>query len=490
MKKLAVMFLCLLLSLSLTVQAAPGPIYEIFVASFADGDGDLRGDLRGLRNKLDYIEALGVQSIWLMPIHPSPSYHKYDVTDYKDIDPEYGSLADFDALTASANEKGISLILDLVINHSSNRHPWFVEAVNGIKSGEKSDYLDYYQFNQVSGHAVPGVSGWYYQGSFGPHMPELNLDHPALRQEIASILEFWLNRGASGFRLDATTHYYEDNTAKNIAFLAWLNKEVKTIKPEAFLIAEAWKDETTILSLFESGIDSLFNFPLSGASGSLVSAIRKEQGAALAKRVQRWQEQIGLRNPQGLDAPFLSNHDMGRSSGYLLYKDQKMKQAAALYLTMPGLPVIYYGEEIGLSGSGRDENKRLPMLWSIDENRNTLPPADADQAQRLKESVEMQEEDPNSLLNFYRDLLSLRQSCPELQNGRAEAVDMGQDAIAAWKVIDFDKSVLVLHNLSGDSLTIKLQSPELVGAWDTGLGKPMLSDQGLVLPPYAGCIIR
>lgn len=490
MKKLIVILLCLLLSFSLTVQAAPGPIYEIFVASFADGDGDRHGDLQGLLDKLDYIDALGVQSIWLMPLHPSPSYHKYDVTDYKDIDPAYGSLADFDALTASAHEKGISLILDLVINHSSNRHPWFLKAVEGLMSGEKTGYQDYYQFNQVSGHAVPGVSGWYYQGSFGPHMPELNLDHPALRQEIVSILEFWLNRGVSGFRLDATTHYFEDNTEKNIAFLAWLNAQVKAIKPEAFLIAEAWKDETTILSLYESGIDSLFNFPLSSASGSLVSAIRNEQGAPLAKRVQRWQQLIRLRNPQGLDAPFLSNHDMGRSAGYLLYKDQKIKQAAALYLTMPGLPIIYYGEEIGMSGSGRDENKRLPMLWSIDENRNTLPPADADQEQRLKASGEMQEEDPNSLLNFYRDLLSLRQSCPELQNGRAEAVDMGQDAIAAWKITDFDKSVLVLHNLSGDSISLELQTPRMVGAWDTGSGKPMLSDQSLVLPPYTGCIIR
>lgn len=483
--------MCLLLATAVTSQAALSPMYEVFLASYADGDGDRQGDLQGLRAKLDYIASLGVKSIWLMPIHPSPSYHKYDVTDYQGIDTSYGSLADFEALVIAAKQRGISLILDLVINHSSNHHPWFIKAVEGLKTGIPNPYQDYYLFNQTSGHAVPGISGWYYEGHFGAHMPELNLDNELLRQEIAGIIGFWLSQGAAGFRLDAATHYYEDNTSKNIAFLSWLNRQIKAINPEAFIIAEAWKDETTILSLYESGIDSLFNFPLSGASGSLMTNFRNKQGAAIAARADRWQGQILSRNSRGIDAPFLSNHDMGRSAGYLLYKSQAIKQAAALYLTMPGIPAIYYGEEIGMSGSGRDENKRLPMLWVEDESLNCLPPAGADQKQRLKESVRIQEEDPDSVLNFYRHLGRLRNLCPELENGFAEAVDTGEISIAAWKVTDFDKSVLVFHNLSGDSISLEQKTGQLLGGWDpAGRGIPSQSGDVLSLPPYSGCIIR
>lgn len=491
MKRLMALILCLSLVIIFTSQAALSPMYEVFLASYADGDGDRRGDLKGLREKLDYIVSLGAHSIWLMPIHASPSYHKYDVTDYTGIDPAYGNLADFDDLISAANERDISIILDLVINHSSNQHPWFLKAIEGLKTGNPNKYQDYYLFSQTTGHPVPGLPGWYYQGNFGPHMPELNLDSQGLRQEILSILHFWLTRGAAGFRLDATTHYYDDNTTKNIAFLSWLNEQAKAIKPDAFIIAEAWKDETTIFSLYESGIDSLFNFPLSGASGSLVTNLRNKQGTALAKRVEKWQGQILARNPQGIDAPFLSNHDMGRSAGYFLYKSQAIKQAAALYLTMPGLSTIYYGEEIGMSGSGRDENKRLPMLWFNEDGLNPLPPAGADQKQRLKESVQVQDKDPDSVLNFYRELGRLRNLCPELEKGRAEAIDMGDNAIAAWKVTDFDKSVLVIHNLLGSSISLDMKTGQLIGGWNTaGSDKPFLSGFSLSLPPYSGCIIR
>ncbi len=489
-KKLLALVLCLSL-LPILAAAQQGPVYEVFVASFADGNGDQVGDLKGLTGKLDYIQSLSVKGLWLMPISPSPSYHKYDVTDYLSVDPTYGNLADFRALADASHQRGIRLILDLVFNHSSDQHPWFMAAADALKNGTDSPYTKYYHFSRDgAGHPVPGADGWTYMGHFGPHMPDLNLDDPQVRAEIVRIMAFWLENGADGFRLDATTHYYEEHTANNTAFLAWLKEEAVRLSPDATLVAEAWKDEGTILSLYESGADSFFNFPMAGSTGWFISALREKRGHHLSARVESWNADIRARNPKGLDAPFLSNHDMARSAGYLMYRPQMMKQAAAVYLTMPGIPYVYYGEELGMSGSGRDENKRLPMLWGGDGREDTLPPEDADQVQRQRLGVMEQEQDNDSLLNFYKGLLALRALCPELTHGVPTAFSTEHNAIAAWRVTDGGSSVLVLHNLSDQPLTIPLPPGDMVGAWDTGGGQAVIQDHELVLAPHAGSIFR
>ncbi len=476
--------------LPLYALALDGPVYEVFVASFADGDGDRRGDLRGLREKLPYISSLHVDGLWLMPVSPSPSYHKYDVTDYQAIDPAYGTMADFTLLAQSCAALDISLILDLVINHTSSLHPWFLAACQSLKDGLESPYRDYYRFSQDTGHPVPGLSGWFYYGSFGPHMPDLNLDSPLVRGEIKAIMAFWLRAGADGFRLDGTTHYYEDNLTQNAAFLGWLNREAKALKPDAYIVAEAWKPEGVVLGMYQSGVDSFFNFSFSGPTGILAESLRGQKGRSLASKVADWQAKVRLANPQALDAPFLSNHDMGRSAGYLSYNQQKMKLAAALLLTMPGIPFIYYGEELGMSGSGLDENKRLPMLWQGDPLLNCLPPQGADQDQRLKAGVFDQERDPASLLSFYRELLKIRAAHPLLKDGLTEAVDLGSPALAAWRCAAGEESLLIVHNLSDAQAQTSLTQGGISFAWNTGSGAPLVSGESLILPPLSGCIIR
>lgn len=483
-KLLALALVCALLPLG--SLAVTGPVYQVFVGSFADGDGDGVGDLKGLTEKLDYIQTLSVGGLWLTPIHPSPSYHKYDVTDYLAVDPAFGDIKDFQALSAACQRRGIRLILDLVLNHTSNQHPWFLAAADALARGEDSPYIRYYHFNSETGHPVPGAQGWFYLGHFGPHMPDLNLDNPCVREEIRAILSFWLEQGAGGFRLDATTHFYEEHAANNTRFLRWLKEQV----PDSYIVAEAWKDESTILGMYESGVDSFFNFPMAGSTGWLVTALRDQRGDRVAARVEAWNANLRQRNPQGLDAPFLSNHDMARSAGYMMYRPQLMKQAAAVYLTMPGVPFIYYGEELGMSGSGRDENKRLPMLWGKGQDAVPAPPQEADQQQRQTQGVLEQETNPDALLSFYRGLLSLRAACPELTAGAPEAVATDHPAIAAWRVTHSDSSVLVLHNLGDQPLTIPLPEGQLIGAWNTGSGKATVHDQQLTLAPHAGCIFR
>jgi alpha-amylase len=363
-------------------------------------------------------------------------------------------------------------------------------ACQSLKDGTDSPYRDYYLFSRSAGHPVPEAPGWFYQGGFGPHMPDLNLDSPLVRGEIKAIMAFWLQAGADGFRLDGTTHYYEDNMSRNVEFLIWLRQEAKAIKPDVYFVAEAWKPEGTILGMYQSRIDSFFNFPFSGATGILVEALRNQKGQSLADKIAGWQARVKQVNPQALDAPFLSNHDMGRSAGYLMYNQQKMKLAAAVYLTMPGIPYIYYGEEIGMSGSGLDENKRLPMMWGSDETLNCLPPQGADQVQRLKMGVDEQSQDPLSLLNFYRSILAIRRAHPLLKDAMAEAVDLGSTALAAWRCKAEDESLLVIHNLSEKQVIIPVPQGDIPVAWDTGSGTPAITSEGLVLPPFSGCIMR
>ncbi len=500
------LLVCLLMPLAGGASALPrGAAYEIFTPSFYDGDGDGTGDLLGIAEKVPYLSSLSIGALWLTPFYPSPSYHRYDVTDYQAIDPALGSLEDFSLLAARCREADIKLIIDLVINHSSSQHPWFLSAVSSLAAApcgrETCPYpqlcrahnpcVGYYNFSQGAGqHPVPGAEGWYYQSSFGPHMPDFNLDNPALRQELLAIAAFWLEQGAEGFRLDAAVHYYEENTARNTAFLRWFRDEVKRIRPEAYLAAEAWKDQATILALYESGIDSFFNFPFSGADGQIIQAIREQDGFSLAEKTARWQNSVLAASPESCDAPFLSNHDTGRSAGFLRMDARKMKQVAAVYLMLPGLPFVYYGEEIGMTGSGRDENKRLPMLWSLtDPTGIPRPPADADQRQRLKDAVDAQEKDPNSLLYFYRRLLGLRRGIPALTSGAVTALDLGEKGILAYRAEKDGQRALVIQNLTDKALCIAVSWPEeVMSPWDTGQGLPEIKQNTLTLPPYSGCV--
>lgn len=505
-RRLSLLLACCLLPLLAGASALPrGAAYEIFVSSFYDSDGDGTGDLPGIMEKMPYLASLSIGALWLTPIHPSPSYHRYDVTDYKAVDPALGRLSDFAALCELAAEHDIKVILDLVINHSSSQHPWFLSAIKSLPlppCGQEpcrhkalcrahNPYVAYYNFSQGTGqHPVPGAEGWFYQSSFGHHMPDFNLDSPALREELLSVADFWLDQGAGGFRLDAVLHFYEENIQKNTAFLRWFRDSVKAINPSAYLVAEAWKDAGTILALYESGVDGFFNFPFSGADGQIAKALRDKNGPSLARKAAQWQNSILALGTGAADAPFLSNHDTGRSAGFLRMDKARMKQAAALYLMLPGVPFVYYGEEIGMTGSGRDENKRLPMLWSLTDPAGMANlPREADQAQRLKEGVDRQAQDPGSLLAFYRHILALRRAHPALTSGHLEALDLGHEALLAYRATAGEESALVIQNLSDESVTLPIGWPETGFApWDTGFGLPTITQDSLTLPPFSGCV--
>lgn len=464
--------------------------YELYVYSYADSDGDRIGDFQGATEKLEYIRDMGFTGIWLMPIMPSPSYHKYDVTDYYAIDPTYGTMEDFKAFLNKAHELGIQVILDLVLNHTSNEHPWFQEA----KSGETAQYRDYYNFRDTPEGGYEKIGNSYFECRFVSTMPDLNLDSEAVRSEIANILEFWLGMGVDGFRLDAVTSYYTGNNEKNIEFLSWLNGEAKKIKPNCYLVGECWADESTIASYYASGIDSFFYFPMSTGSGvGEIGKILSEEAAGRGKSYGDLTMHLEQRfGEEPLMAPFLDNHDTDRIASVLgIYSPEQLKAAYGMLSMMRGGSFVYYGGEIGMIGSGVDPNKRIGMFWTTLPEVTACPPGTTEAKYPLGNVTE-QRKDANSLLNYVRNAMNLRNACPEIARGTTELVDTGDSDLCYMKRTWNGNTVTIVLNLSKEPKTISLDADVLCGTLDANIksGNGIFYEEGVLsLDPWGIAVL-
>ena len=494
--------------------------YEVFVYSFYDSDGDGIGDLGGLTEKLDYIndgdpttgDDLGCTMIWLMPIFPSPTYHKYDATDYQDIDPQYGTLEDFDNLLTQCHARGIRVILDLAVNHTSSDHPWFLEAADYLRqlpegaepSVEECPYVGYYNFihEAANGYAQLPGSDWYYEARFWEGMPDLNLDNEAVRNEIAEITGFWLNRGVDGFRLDAVTSYYTESRLDSIAFLGWLTDTVKSQNPEAYLVAEAWADQGTYASYYESGIDSMFDFAFADGDGTIARVVKGTTNAiAFGEALEEEEALYASYNPDFVNAPFYTNHDMARSTGYYAWDDgSHTKLAGGLNLLMTGNAFVYYGEELGMKGSGRDENKRAPMYWSEDENALGMctGPQDMEDFEMKFPSYETQSTDPYSVYNYYRNAIRIRNSFPVIARANTHVLEAlsGKEICAFTRAADDSdlEPILILINTSEESVTVTLNGEaseytELSAVLTVSAEEVVLDGSQLTLPSFGIAVL-
>lgn len=450
--------------------------YEIFPYSFSDSNGDGVGDLAGIAERLDYIADLGINGIWLTPIHPSPSYHKYDVTDYCAIDPQFGTMEDFDRLMAECKARGIDVILDLVVNHSSSEHGWFREAAEYLASlGENEEpdaaacpCVDYYNFTRQSAGGFARLEGtdWYYEARFWGGMPDLNLDSEAVRGEIDKIVSFWLDKGVAGFRLDATTSYYTGDDEKNIAFMEWLTDCVKGKKADAYLVGECWANSQVYSSYYASGMDSFFNFSFADQGGTIQKVLTNGSASALAEAVVSVDSAIAGNNEAYINAAFTSNHDTGRSAGFYAGDNAQaqIKMAQGIAMMMGGNYFLYYGDEIGMKGSGDDENKRCPMQWSTEDAKGMCDSIATKDIDMIYGSVQEQMEDGNSIYWFVREGLKLRKAFPEIAGGANALVEELSDDDVAALLKDYSGSqLLVLMNLSETEQTIDLSQIQLNG---------------------------
>ncbi len=465
---------CLALCLSIFSNSkAQDLYYEIFVRSFQDSDGDGIGDFNGITQRLDYLQDLGVTGIWLMPIHPSPSYHGYDITDYYDVHPDYGTLEDFEALLAAAKERNIKIIIDLVVNHSSEAHMWFIRA-----KLNQQPFRDYYLWrdDNPGWRGVSGAPAWhkketgYYLGLFWSGMPDLNQENPVVIAETKKILMHWLDIGVDGFRVDAIQHVIENeagmirNTPANFAWLADMQEFIKSVDANAFMVGETWTDASTIAKYHTDGkLDMSFNYPLYGA---VLGALQKRSARDLAFMLN----QDNKVYPEGVQqATFVSNHDQVRPATSIspIRRDtNRIKLAASLLFTLPGIPFMYYGEEIGMPNAkaDADEAKRTPMMWDASEHFgfSSKTPWQGFSSDKAELSVEFQETQEDSVLNHYKAMIALRQQHPALHSGETVVLDTEDRALLAVerqveRQVD-DQRLLVLANVANKALTVDLAS--------------------------------
>lgn len=489
--------------------------YEIFVQSFYDSNQDSIGDFKGMTSKLDYLQDLGIEAVWLMPINPSPSYHKYDVTDYYGVHPDYGTMKEFKEFVSEAHKRNIKVVMDMVINHCSNEHPWFIEAQN-----PDSPYRDYFVWADMEEIKAEGklekeatgdsdnTHQWnevgdqeeLYYAFFWGGMPDLNYDNPAVRNEVYNIGKFWLEEiGVDGFRLDAAKHIYPDYRAKdNHAFWAEFKQKMESFNPNVYLVGEVWADLET-QQPFAIGFTGLFNFDL---AFTIMETVKNEEVVSASIHENAWKvdqgspvgmynesiEAFQAVNPNFVNTTFLTNHDQNRVMSFLDNDEDKARLAASILLTLPGSPYIYYGEEIGMRGMKPDELIREPFLWSKKDPGQTKWMEAEYSTPKTVQPLDEQMKDSTSMYHHYRNLIRYRRTSDIMSLGSAEAKDFGDPSVLGFIRSYNDLEVLVIHNLSDETKTLESVKDFSVVDYSTFISISV--QNGITLPPFQSIILK
>jgi len=473
--------------------------YEVYPRSFADSNGDGIGDLNGITSKLDYLHELGVDAIWITPCFPSPQVDfGYDVSDYENIDPMYGTLGDFDRLVAEGKKRNIRVILDFVVNHTSDQHKWFIDS----RSSKTAPHRDWYIWRDGKGPGKPpnnwqstfGLSAWkldpttnqYYYHYFYPEQPDLNWRNPAVETAMFDTTRFWYKRAVVGFRLDAVDSLYEDPNLTDDPVLPGTDKFGRPNLDEKYnkklpQIHEALKrlrkvaDEYNAVLIGETWTENVAE--LKQYYGTHSDELQMPMDLMLTKlplSAQALREHIaGVDAAGGWPTYVITNHDIVRSYtryGDGLHNDDIAKLMAGVYLTLRGTAILYYGEEIGMQNNdptrkedvkdpigvlgwpmeiGRD-GERTPMQWNSGPNagfttgKPWLPVPESAKTH----NVETERKDPNSILNFYRRLLNLRKTDPALREGKYIELNASDPNVMSFLRRYKDNTILVVLNMS------------------------------------------
>lgn len=479
--------------------------YEIFVRSFADSNGNGIGDLNGITAHLDALNDgdagtgndLEVDALWLMPIHPSPSYHGYDVTDYRNVNPAYGTLDDLDALVAAAHRRGVRVILDMVLNHSARAHPWFINS----QTGDTAQYRNWYVWRPDdpgwrqpfgSGRTWFFLNGAYYYAVFGSGMPDLNLTNADVEAELVDTMKFWLARGIDGFRLDAVRYYIEtpadagqEDQPQTHDFLKRIRAKLQADYPDALLVAEAWAPIEIAETYYGNGdeVQLGFSFDLADAIKTSVAA---GDAQGILSTLARLDAALAGKD-RGYDAPFLSNHDQVRVMRALAGDSAAARVSAALLFALAGTPFIYYGEELGMQGGANpdDRSKRTPYRWNADAGWGFTSDAGAiwymnPEGEDAGVDLASEQADPGSLWNLYKTLIALRHAQTPLSKGSSTVPSLSgaPSGVVALLREDSGKRVLFVCNVATAA----------TGSFDLPVsGTPaVLLQEGFTGPPTTG----
>lgn len=477
--------------------------YEIFVSSFCDSNGDGVGDLNGITSKLDYLESLGVSYLWLTPVHPSPSYHKYDVKDYYAIDSSFGTLADFDTLVSAAKTHHIGIVMDMVFNHASSKSTWFANFVkdllakNTASDSAANDFV--YGREALDGYHWNDDLGAYVESRFSETMPEFNLDSSHVRSEMAKIMDYWLDKGVAGFRYDAVTYYYYQNVTKNVDFMKFLVTSAQTHKAGTYQVGEAWVNDQAALNSYCASGMHCFNFPTS--EGNAIGSVGYLEGYSdgpkrFGKNLPTVQS--GILSAGGVEpAFFVSNHDQDRwgsyFSGHGSAAESERKVTASAYLLTPGTPFMYYGEEIqmrGIRGSEQtDAARRQAMLWGNGES-TCKQPESFTYANQVTLGVKEALADGWSMLNHYRKVLSVRNKYKDLfRKGTYSYNDLGNSEICAFNIALADKTYVLIHNVGKSSKSLSLANGAILADINTSKTLSTLTSGTLTIQGYSTVLL-
>ncbi len=463
-----IIFLLLVLPNYLLAQPAnnwwnQSVFYEIFVRSFYDSNGNGIGDFNGITAKLNYLNDgdsntktdLGIKGIWLMPINASPSYHGYDVTDYKAVNAQYGTTADFKNMVNEAHKKGIKVIIDFVINHTSSQHPWFIKSANNDVF-----YRNFYRWNTTKPtYKGPwGQDLWYtkngsnYYALFWSEMPDLNYNYQPVKDSIFDAAKFWIDSmNIDGFRLDAAMYLYENgsnvlNQPETFQFWTDFNAYCKSLNPNFMTVGEVWTSTSTVKN-YNNKLDNCFDFDLASA---MLNTMKSNNTFQLRNTIKYAYDNLQFNK----FSTFLTNHDQNRVYDEMNGDINKLKALAAMYLTLPGTPYLYYGEEIGMKGVKPDEKIRTPMQWNANTNAgfSSVNPWQAVNNNFSIYNVQSMETDANSLLNYYKNLIQIRNSFPALSVGTYQNVICSDSAVFSFIRMQNNQPYLVLTNTANRTI--------------------------------------
>jgi alpha-glucosidase len=492
---------------------------EIYPRSYADSNNDGIGDLNGVDAKLDYLHWLGVDAVWLTPMYPSPQADfGYDVSDYENVNPDYGTLSDMDRLIANGKDKNIRFILDFVMNHTSDQHQWFLESASSRNNPKRDWYIwrdgkgpanPPNNWNSTFGGPAwkfdPKTSQWYYH-FFYPQQPDLNWRNPEVRSAMFDVTRWWYKRGIAGFRLDAVDTLYEDPGLKDNPVLPGKNvygdpnerdqynegfpevhptlKELRKVADEynAVLIGESYTGNAAELKRFYGDHSDELQMPMD----FMFTLVNKVSAPEFRKQI------AAVDSADGWPIYVLSNHDIRRvydRYGDGKHNDQIAKLMATLYLTLRGTPIMYYGEEIGMENNdpkrkedvkdpigrlgwpkekGRD-GERTPMQWTPGTNAgfSTATPWNPVGPRYKNYNVETEKADPNSILNYYHNVLALRHTNKALLEGKYTALNENDPNVLAYVRGYKDENVLVVLNMSKSpqKVNLGLASKGVQGIW-------------------------
>lgn len=447
--------------------AKNGVMYEIFVRSFYDSDGDGVGDLKGITQKLDYLndgddsttDDLDIEVIWLMPIFDSPSYHCYDVRDYMKINSDYGTNEDFQELLQEAHKRGIRIVTDLILNHCSNQHEFFQDAYDN----PDSKYDEWFYFSNASNTRA---HNWYFRhgdedrNMLNPYMPAWNVNNPDVQEYLFDVAKYWMDPNGDGDFSDGIDGFRCDYAiGPPHEFWKLFRKEVKAVNPDVLLLAEAWADMNKIAMFFDNQFDMAFDFPFQGSlTGTISSGSAREFNNVMAS--------YDILPQYALMNRFLNNHDMNRIYNRMSVK--KAKLGATMLLTIPQMPMIYYGDEIGMKGEKDpyDEGIRRPFEWckaNDCEGMTDWYPVWNETPDGI--SVEEQLNKDDSILEYFKDLLTIREEYPTLETGDIRLINIMADGehyrrAVAYTVTDEDNKILVVVNLH-DAIDLTLNLSHL-----------------------------